>query len=80
MSTCLASDDQSLTHCAVTGTSRTKIFCGHTNLPNQEVFNAEARAALRDSSAQFSINLYLPGAATAILQIITSALNAMKPH
>lgn len=28
------------------GTSRIKIFSGHTKLPNQEIFDAEARAAL----------------------------------
>ncbi|ODM20210.1 hypothetical protein SI65_03263 [Aspergillus cristatus] len=48
------------------GTKRTKIFCGHTELPNQEVFDVEARAALlglkaalTDSTAQFSTNLYI---------------------
>ncbi|ODM19767.1 hypothetical protein SI65_04753 [Aspergillus cristatus] len=47
-------------------TSKTKIFCGHTKLPNHEVFDAEARvallglqAALKDPKAQHSINLYI---------------------
>jgi len=48
------------------GTSRTKIFHGHTKLPNQEVFDAEARAALlglqavlKDPKAQHSTKLYI---------------------
>src|SRR5699024_3331957 len=41
------------------GTSKTKAFHGHTKLPNHEVFDAEARAALKDPKAQSSTNLYI---------------------
>lgn len=48
------------------GTSKTRTFCGHTKLPNHEVFDAEARAALlglqaalKDPKAQHSTNIYI---------------------
>lgn len=48
------------------GTNRTKIFSGHRKLPNQEVFDAEARAALiglqaalADPKAQHSSKMYI---------------------
>jgi len=48
------------------GTSKTKIFSGHAKLPNHEVFDAEARAALlglqaalRDPKTQHSTNIYI---------------------
>ncbi|ODM23805.1 hypothetical protein SI65_01394 [Aspergillus cristatus] len=46
--------------------SKTKIFRGHRKLPNHEVFDAEAQAALlglqaalKDSKAQHSTNIYI---------------------
>ena len=41
------------------GISETKIFRGHKKLPNQEVFDAEAQAALEEPKAQHSTNIYL---------------------
>ena len=48
------------------GTSKAKIFSGHARLPNHEVFDAEARAALlglqtalKDPKAQHSTNIYI---------------------
>ena len=48
------------------GTSKTKIFSGHAKLPNHEVFDAEARAALlglqaalKDPKTQHSTNIYI---------------------
>ena len=48
------------------GTSKTKIFSGHAKLPNHEVFDTEARAALlglqaalEDPRTQHSTNIYI---------------------
>lgn len=48
------------------GTNMTKIFSGHRKLPNHEVFDAEAhaallglQAALKDPKAQHSTNIYI---------------------